>query len=225
MGFSDLDKRPTLPRTQDAEVIEPLIKRWWARDPLQRPPFSLITAELDLPISTSHTGFGDEDPPKTPMASHRPRSFLSPPLQPIEIPMVDPVSQVTMVEESDWTSATATGSSYHSAVTHVISRSASVASSVSEAGTVDNRSSRTSTSGSTETHNSDDSREHGSPPPVNEDAAFRRDERRYRLLLLHDHHPSCSFFHELLWISLTYRRSEASTLAAKACQAWCRRFS
>ncbi|KAH7104572.1 hypothetical protein BKA62DRAFT_468969 [Auriculariales sp. MPI-PUGE-AT-0066] len=189
----NLDKRPTLPHTPDAEAVESLIKRWWARDPLQRPSCPAIVAELQIRRGLSPSRISMELP-GTPKGYERPLSILSPPLHPIEIPRREPRSRVTIVEETatiDWSpqDGSISSSSFHSAVTHLVSSSSS--SSSSEGGVADTQSLRTVASGSTETHETEESEpEPQSPLPVDDDAALRRDERRYRLCLLHEFHPS-----------------------------------
>lgn len=192
----NFDKRPMLPETDDAHLLERHLGLWWARDPRRRPAFASISVEFNrlrsLPPSSQAVDF--VDPPKTPRAHNQRPSIMSPPLQPIPIPPAPqgiPVPQGSRQQqvsnglglEGVPQSGSASSDSFYSALSH--HRQSDVESS-------DGHSIRTSFSTSTETQETelDDWSGPQSPPPQDVAARFRRDERRYRLRLLHNFHPS-----------------------------------
>src|SRR4051794_26339797 len=125
---ADLDKRPTLPNTADAESLEPIIKRWWMRDPLKRPSFDHIVSELQRCLRVIRSA--NVDPPPTPTAYERSCTFVSPALRPREIPNIHQARSAVVAETTTWTvnnEGDNLSTTYDSAFTHVFSSSSSSA--------------------------------------------------------------------------------------------------
>ncbi|EJD55610.1 hypothetical protein AURDEDRAFT_109872 [Auricularia subglabra TFB-10046 SS5] len=188
------DKRPMLPETDDARLLERHIALWWARDPRRRPAFASISVEFNklrgLPSSSQIVDFFDL--PKTPRAYCQTPAIMSPPLQPVPVPPLPqgiPVPSSSKQQHASNAlegvpqSGSASSDSFYSVLSHPRQ---------SDVESADGHSMRTSFSASTETQETEPDDWSGpvSPPPQDVGARFRRDERRYRLRLLHNYHPS-----------------------------------
>lgn len=167
---------------------------WWAADPVKRPSFTSITNVLES-LRGLQPGWEvtyETDSPNPPPAYNLADSMFSPPLKPgRELPDEDGMSTVSDVwrrtdlcyAESYVDAASISSESYYSTFSH--NNTGSVRGSIeSAAGTLES-----DTTGDTDTSEYYRNRR-PSPPPVDELASYRRDERRYRVRLQHQFHES-----------------------------------
>ncbi|KAJ4490744.1 hypothetical protein J3R30DRAFT_3277483 [Lentinula aciculospora] len=193
------NQRPDVPPTcfTTPDLID-LIHSCWATNPLNRPLFSKVATDLKslrekLVVSLAVDG-GDiidldlrspqpqEQHELTNQLQH-PRSIRSPDMHPIQLPLRDPPadSQIIKTVNSSPQPSSPTSSLFTSTLSEL----------QSEEGHSSNRNERVPAeevaSGNTKVNNFDG---YDSPPPANDSIAEARDERRYRLLLAHEFHPS-----------------------------------
>ncbi|KZW00630.1 hypothetical protein EXIGLDRAFT_720865 [Exidia glandulosa HHB12029] len=165
-------RRPTLPDTPVAELLAPYIASWWTKDPQQRPAFSAIAVVFEM-LRGLEPGWDadyEKDSPKPPTAHNLAESMFSPPLQPgLDLPD----------ESGSYMSASISDESYYTSFSRNISSSES-----GEGGTLES-----DTTSDTEISDYYTNRR-PSPPPVDELASYRRDERRYRTRLQHRYNES-----------------------------------
>ncbi|KAI0945901.1 hypothetical protein AcV7_010017 [Taiwanofungus camphoratus] len=191
--------RPTVPhvRVWSLQLAE-ILASCWHRDPSFRPPFSKI--EYDVQELRVHFGADVKDSPlpRIPEELHEPLSTRkSPDMHPIPLPPLPPDTTATFIDDapmsSDTSYETARGDMSVSvdAPSHTPDPDPITVSPV----TIVARSRASSLF-----TDSQDSRSEGgiltdlpgyeSPPPVDDLRAEMRDERRYRMLLQHEFHPS-----------------------------------
>ncbi|KAJ6608478.1 hypothetical protein B0H10DRAFT_1815660 [Mycena sp. CBHHK59/15] len=207
--------RPKIPPTRfDSPALQELLRVCWDRDPAIRPPFSKIVKDAkalrkaaELPFG----GFDDLPSPRTPdwrEADNQARP--SPDMHPIPLPQTAPKDVPSFPCSGPSVSpAPSSGESYHTVsqswppegglVSH---REDTVSSSGTDAPehVVYTSSSRASSifTPSTKSSSVEDLSDclladlggYESPMPADERIAEIRNERRYRLLLVHDFHPS-----------------------------------
>ncbi|KAJ3745993.1 hypothetical protein DFH05DRAFT_1394532 [Lentinula detonsa] len=213
------NQRPDVPPTYfTTPDLITLIQACWAANPLSRPPFSKIAAELEsfrttLPVSSRVTRPVTIDPGATSLqfkeqhelAYHlqHPRFLPSPDMHPplsedIKTPPRDssrrmfihetPPSSYSYScsdassEDDSFKTANEVSMSAHGVAVRAypetpVTASSSVASTITAKANVS-------------TTFMDEYGGYDSPPPVNDLIAEARNERRYRLLLVHDFHPS-----------------------------------
>ncbi|KAJ6608484.1 hypothetical protein B0H10DRAFT_1815704, partial [Mycena sp. CBHHK59/15] len=185
--------RPKIPPTRfDSPALQELLRVCWDRNPAIRPPFSKIVKDAkalrkaaELPFG----GFDDLPSPRTPdwrEADNQARP--SPDMHPIPLPQTARTYLITVRERASWPPAgglvshreDTVSSSGTDAPEHVVYTSSSRASSIFTP----------STKSSSVEDLSDcllaDLGGYESPMPADERIAEIRNERRYRLLLVHD---------------------------------------
>ncbi|KAI0632558.1 hypothetical protein C8Q77DRAFT_1058832 [Trametes polyzona] len=184
--------RPELPlhRVWSPQLAE-ILHACWHRDPAVRPSF----AKIDHDVQQLRARFGadvKESPVPPRRAELEMHARKSPDMHPIPLPLLPPDTTASFVEEETIPSAdtsyrTAVGELSLSNTTH------SVPDVQAEVPSVDP--SRPSSRASSSLHDEAHAERivfprHVSPPPPDEQATLIRNERRYRMLLQHEFHPS-----------------------------------
>ncbi|KAF5362649.1 hypothetical protein D9758_009617 [Tetrapyrgos nigripes] len=206
--------RPHIPSTRfSTQDVQDLLRRCWASDPFDRPSFSEVAR--DLKLLRRNAGYNSEDvqSPRVPDWADRDRSPQisrpSPDMHPIPLPGSSPrdtgYNLSTSPQSSDAASfRTARDLSLSPTFPSLLShREETVTTSrVQRPEPVTYTPSETSSDTSsiftsTPSDSGDEARNalleydgYDSPPPANDIIAEQRNERRYRLLLQHDFHPS-----------------------------------
>ncbi|KIM89615.1 hypothetical protein PILCRDRAFT_812439 [Piloderma croceum F 1598] len=203
------NKRPTLPQTRfSSPTLTHLIHTCWERDPSSRPSFKHIASELkQLRIKTGSNVEEHESPRPPPLDLWEPmHTRPSPDMRPIPLPG----ASVTTDTGFPFGSTPSTDGSFQTAMSDSslgklpplprlkTSDSGEIrlpepvlytpSTNTSQASSIFDVSEASPSSALDEPHVDFDGYE--SPPPPNDRAADIRDERRYRLLLTHDFHPS-----------------------------------
>lgn len=214
--------RPPIPRTRWATSgLQELVRLCWHRDPFMRPSFSRVVRELKQLRKNSGTVDDIQSPQITDMMPLEWPSRPSPDMRPIPLPMGTPPRGegggfVDLGIPFPGSSPGTVGSSYRTArepsrsptgppffqrvedtvattdihMPEPVLYTASV--NPSRASSIFVSSSSSESEGDFVIPPEYDG--YDSPPPANELIANMRNERRYRMLLTHEFHPSCRFF-------------------------------
>ncbi|KAI0640836.1 hypothetical protein C8Q79DRAFT_920613 [Trametes meyenii] len=181
--------RPEPPhqRAWSSQLSE-ILHMCWNRDPTLRPSF----ARIDKDVQQLRARFGadiKESPVPPKKAELEMHARKSPDMHPIPLPLLPPDMTASFVEEESMPSA---DTSYRTAVGEL-----SVSNTVQSEPSVPDpfiSPSRSSSRASSSAHDGYSERidfpRHVSPPPPDVYAQNLRDERRYRILLQHEFHPS-----------------------------------
>ncbi|CAL1697553.1 unnamed protein product [Somion occarium] len=195
--------RPAIPLQPvwNMELAE-ILRQCWHRSPVHRPSFAKIDAEIQQ-LRTKYSGdFRD-----TPLAStldleYDPLKRKSPPMHPIPLPILPPDTTASIVNEH---SPSFTDDSYQTATDQLSMIREDASSHIGSTtqgqhshhhSPVKSRSSSLfihtpSTESEYEFHHEHVAESgYQSPPPVDDNIAEARNERRYRMLLQHEFHPS-----------------------------------
>ncbi|OSC98358.1 hypothetical protein PYCCODRAFT_1480695 [Trametes coccinea BRFM310] len=178
---------PPLQRVWSLQLAE-MLHACWHRDPAVRPPF----AKIDHDVRQLRARYGSDVrdspiPPRHAELEEEMHARKSPDMHPIPLPLLPPDTTASFIEEESVPSA---DTSYRTAVGELsVSTTAQ-----SEAQGPLPASSRSSSRASSSLQDSDrvelEFPRHVSPPPPDEQAQNVRNERRYRMLLQHEFHPS-----------------------------------
>ncbi|KAI0364174.1 hypothetical protein BV20DRAFT_956762 [Pilatotrama ljubarskyi] len=181
---------PPLQRVWSAQLSE-ILHACWHRDPAMRPPFAKVDQEVQQ--LRARFGWDVKDSPVPPRKAdlEEMHSRKSPDMHPIPLPLLPPDTTASFVEEESVPSAdtsfrTAVG---EISVSHTIHSEPSVPDPFIDPSRSSSRASSSMHDGHSERFDVDFPR-HVSPPPPDEYAQSLRNERRYRMLLQHEFHPS-----------------------------------
>ncbi|KAI8992697.1 hypothetical protein BD414DRAFT_481927 [Trametes punicea] len=186
---------PPLQRVWSAQLLE-ILHLCWHRDPAIRPPFTKI--DHDVQQIRARYGSDIKDSPVPPRLSEveEMHTRKSPDMHPIPLPLLAPDTTASFIEEESIPSA---DTSYRTAVGEMsVSTSQSDPHSQHNADSAPDpfiiHSSRSSSRASFSLQDWHSEHieypRHVSPPPPDEHAQDLRNERRYRMLLQHEFHPS-----------------------------------
>ncbi|KAH9886504.1 hypothetical protein C8Q73DRAFT_658100 [Cubamyces lactineus] len=195
----DEDKRPEphLQRAWTPQLIE-LLHACWHRDPAARPAFTRIDHDVQQLRARFGSEAKDSPVPVRRAELEQMHTRKSPDMHPIPLPLLPPDTTASFVEVEEDPSPSA-DTSYRTAVGELsVSNTTTTHSESSNAAGPDPfmpAPSRTNSQASSSLHDGRSDRydvypRHVSPPPQDEYAQKLRDERRYRMLLQHEFHPS-----------------------------------
>ncbi|KZT67854.1 hypothetical protein DAEQUDRAFT_693396 [Daedalea quercina L-15889] len=183
--------RPEIPLVNQKWIplLTEIMRACWRRDPAGRPPFSKVVT--DIQRMRQSVGGDIKDSPRPPH-HELPEVRDSPDMHPIPLPPLPPDTTATFIEDNSLSSEasyqTARGTSPMPSEPSYVERVLPSP-----------LSSRHSSMGLSDTDDSHsdsgimlDPPGYQSPPPIDEHNAELRNERRYRMLLQHEFHPSLS---------------------------------
>ncbi|KAL1938386.1 hypothetical protein VTO73DRAFT_11626 [Trametes versicolor] len=189
----DMRPEPPLQRLWSTQLSE-ILHSCWHRDPSVRPPFM----KIDHDVQALRARFGS-DIKESPIPPRRieledMRSRKSPDMHPIPLPLLPPDTTASFIEEDAIPSA---DTSYRTAVGEFSTSTTMQSVTDDEHDAPDPFNidrSHTSSRASSSLHDGHSEHimfpRHVSPPPPDEQAEISRNERRYRMLLQHEFHPS-----------------------------------
>ncbi|KAJ6589026.1 hypothetical protein B0H19DRAFT_1058099 [Mycena capillaripes] len=180
--------RPKIPSTRfNTPALQELLRICWHKDPAIRPPFSKIVKATKQMRKAAELPFdGFEDLTSPPVSPYRPdwpeldASRPSPDMHPVPLPNTPPLRSRTVSPAGGASHLEDTWEMPETVVHPPSSRASSILTPSTKSSSVDNLADSLLA----------DSGGYESPMPVDEHNAEIRNERRYRLLLMHDYHPS-----------------------------------
>ncbi|KAI0820557.1 hypothetical protein BC628DRAFT_1397178 [Trametes gibbosa] len=190
------DMRPEMPlqRSWSTQLLE-ILRLCWHRDPAMRPSFTKIDHEVQTLRAHGGPEIKESPIPLRRVELEEMHLRKSPDMHPIALPLLPPDTTASFIEEETVPSA---DTSYRTAVGElsVSNTTRSGLDAEAEAVVLPDPSvlepSRSSSRASSSLHDTERIvfPRHVSPPPPDEYAQTLRDERRYRMLLQHEFHPS-----------------------------------
>ncbi|KAF7965529.1 hypothetical protein HWV62_43062, partial [Athelia sp. TMB] len=197
--FVSENKRPSLPHTRiTSPALVALIDMCWARDPQHRPPFKKIALDLKQLRMTAGSHIETESPAPRHNELFPENEHASPDLAPIPLP-----GTTTVVKNFPLIGSPATDTTFETAMEGGPGTPSRAGSQASEEGTREpmpviytpsrassmfESAASTSSASTVEIFPRHDG--YDSPPPLDDRLKSMRDERRYRMLLQHEFHPS-----------------------------------
>ncbi|RPD53297.1 hypothetical protein L227DRAFT_617134 [Lentinus tigrinus ALCF2SS1-6] len=179
---------PPLQRVWSQQLSE-ILHACWHRDPKLRPSFKTVDERVQQLRARYGADLKESPQPRTSELEQHMKKRKSPDMHPIPLPLLPPDTTASFVEagsapSTDVSFMTAAESSMHSHQGDPHEH---------DPAQVDTRSSSRASSSIHDSYSEYVGVEfprHASPPPPDAQAQMARDERRYRLLLQHEFHPS-----------------------------------
>ncbi|TFK79567.1 hypothetical protein K466DRAFT_570161 [Polyporus arcularius HHB13444] len=179
---------PPLQRVWSQQLVE-ILHSCWHRDPKFRPSFKAVDERVQQLRARYGADLKDSPLPRNSELEHM-KTRKSPDMHPIPLPLLPPDTTASFVDVG---SAPSTDVSFMTAAESYSQSHDHQSEHRNEPDPLDTRASSRASSSMRDSHSEYAEVEfprHVSPPPPDQQAQMARDERRYRMLLQHEFHPS-----------------------------------